>query len=88
MSNRLLGMRKEILKEPDVLIYYESLIRDLIRVREKFGMEWDDDMEEIMRTRDEIYEEIEQEKNVDKEPEENELEQAMNLLEGDLTDDI
>ena len=55
MSNHLLGIRKEILKEPDVLIYYELLIRDLIRIREKFDMPWSDDMEEILRVRDKIY---------------------------------
>lgn len=85
MSNHLLGIRKEILKEPDVLIYYESLIRDLIRVREKFGMPWDDDMEEIMRTRDALYEEIEAEKG-EQEEQEDDMEQAINLLNADLDD--
>ena len=44
-----------ISKYPDLMVDWELLLRKLIGIREKFGMPWDDDMEEIMRNRDNLY---------------------------------
>lgn len=82
MSKPLLcKIRWEILKQPDVLIQYEALIRDLLRVREKFGIEWDENIEKIMRTRDAIYERLLKEKEAEKiEAEKKKFEQTLNVL--------
>lgn len=47
-----------ILNNPELAVDYELLIRDLIRVRERLKIPWDDDMEDLMQNRDKLFEEL------------------------------
>jgi len=47
-------MKKSYTSDTGLMVSWELLIRQLLAVRKKLGIPWDDDMEEIMRIRDRL----------------------------------
>jgi hypothetical protein len=49
-----------VLDNPELAVDYELLVRKLIAVRERLNMPWDDDMEEILSSRDWLFDTLEE----------------------------
>ena len=49
----------KISNDKELMILWELLIRQLLDVREKLKIPWDDDMDEIIRNRDNLYLQVE-----------------------------